>query len=269
MSKLPPQLRHNAQKEREKEKEFGSPGQYSSHVGPTASSSSAKTDKTRSEKGKYGDSEYYDVLFEDENQNPERFLPSIRAQAPRAKGETYYQKKDGRKMSDRGRDRGRESGEEKGRPGRQRSNSAESRKIPVFDSESNRAALRVSTSPSPHQHHISKGTLMLRYALLCNAILMFCLIIRYFDHLMCFSFYAPYTTRPQPRTCTSPSLSLHHSLIFFPTPPSLSLHLSFIPYPAGDISESPLKGAQLKLFKLERKLAEQRQVRDRNEEGMI
>ena len=159
MSKLPPQLRPNAQKERDKEKEFGSPGQYSSHVGPTASSSSAKTDKTRSEKGKYGDSEYYDVLFEDENRS-ERFLPSIRAQAPRAKGETYYQRKssDARKMSDRGRDRGRESGEEKGRPGRQRSNSAESRKAPVFDSESNRAALRVSTSPSPHQHHISKGT---------------------------------------------------------------------------------------------------------------
>ena len=160
MSKLPPQLRPNAQKERDKEKEFGSPGQYSSHVGPTASSSSAKTDKTRSEKGKYGDSEYYDVLFEDENRSAERFLPSIRAQAPRAKGETYYQRKssDARKMSDRGRDRGRESGEEKGRPGRQRSNSAESRKAPVFDSESNRAALRVSTSPSPHQHHISKGT---------------------------------------------------------------------------------------------------------------
>jgi hypothetical protein len=159
MSKLPPQLRPNAQKERDKEKEFGSPGQYSSHVGPTASSSSAKTDKTRSEKGKYGDSEYYDVLFEDESRS-ERFLPSIRAQAPKAKGETYYQRKssDARKMSDRGRDRGRESGEEKGRPGRQRSNSAESRKAPVFDSESNRAALRVSTSPSPHQHHISKGT---------------------------------------------------------------------------------------------------------------
>jgi hypothetical protein len=172
MSKLPPQLRHNAQKERDKEKEFGSPGQYSSHVGPTASSSSAKTDKTRSEKGKYGDSEYYDVLFDDENQNPERFLPSIRAQAPRAKGETYYQKRnqDGRKMSDRGRDRGRESGEEKGRPGRQRSNSAESRKIPAFDSESNRAALRVSTSPSPHQHHISKGTLTPCIVLLCHAI---------------------------------------------------------------------------------------------------
>ena len=35
--------------------------------------------------------------------------------------------------------------------------------------------------------------------------------------------------------------------------------------PSGDISESPLKGAQLKLFKLERKLAEQRQVRDVDE----
>ena len=39
---------------------------------------------------------------------------------------------------------------------------------------------------------------------------------------------------------------------------------SFTLLTAGDISESPLKGAQLKLFKLERKLAEQRQVSDRS-----
>ena len=111
-------------------------------------------------KDKYGDSEYYDVLFE-EDRRSERFLPSIRAQAPKAKGETFYQKKsDGRKMSDNRRDRGRgECGEEKGRPGRQRSNSAESRKVPQFDGESNRAALRVSTSPSPHHHKNSKGDL--------------------------------------------------------------------------------------------------------------
>ena len=152
--KMPPQLRGSgkgSEKDRNLPTTITHNGSYSSKNGIARSNRERGRDRERGGSGSDND----EAVGEEKSN---RFLPYITAQPPRNSRVILNDKRrlasDPRLHGMLGADRGRAQAGENGRPGRQRSVSAENRISidTIMDPQGARNALRVSTSPTLHQH---------------------------------------------------------------------------------------------------------------------